>query len=511
MYNFAATLERREQRFPDRLAVVDGEQRLTNRDLSRRVRSLAAGLAERGIGAGDVVALLMGNGSEFLECVLAANWLGAAFMPLNTRLAPAEWAYILEHAGASGLIADAELCTSAVPALASLAAGAPRVSVRGDGGPGWERYEALLVPEPSGPPCADVGPDAVERLMYTSGTTSRPKGVPITAANLLWKNVAHVLQFGLTYDEVTLVAGPMYHVGGLDLPATGVLYVGGRLVILRHFDALELLRTIEREQVTSLWLAPAMFNLVLQVPDLERYDTSTVRLIVGGGEKMPAAVMDRAMRAFPAAWLADCYGLTETVSGDTALDREYARTKLGSVGKPVPELHLRVVDEDDRDVAPDELGEVVVQGPKVFPGYWRDPEATAAAFRGGWFHTGDVGRLDADGFLYIEDRKKDMICSGGENIASPEVERVLYEHPGVLEAAVVAMANERWGEVPSAFVVARPDWSPDADELVAFCRERLARFKVPAAITFLDVLPRTASGKVLKRELRARAKTGEPT
>jgi acyl-CoA synthetase (AMP-forming)/AMP-acid ligase II len=220
---------------------------------------------------------------------------------------------------------------------------------------------------------------------------------------------------------------------------------------------------------------------------------------------MPLPLIERLGRAFPNAWFADAYGLTETVSGDTFLDKRKTVEKIGSVGKACLHLEVAIWDEQDRPVAPGALGEIVLRGPKVCKGYWKDPEATAAAFRGGWFHTGDIGHLDADGFLYIVDRKKDMIVSGGENIASPEVERVLYEHPAVLEASVVGRPDPRWGEVPVAFVVLRAGMEASAEQLQEFCRARLARYKTPRAVRFIDALPRNPSGKVLKRVLREQA------
>jgi acyl-CoA synthetase (AMP-forming)/AMP-acid ligase II len=225
-------------------------------------------------------------------------------------------------------------------------------------------------------------------------------------------------------------------------------------------------------------------------------------VIINGGEKMPIPLIERIQRTFPAAWFADAYGLTETVSGDTFLDRDSILTKLGSVGRPCLHLELDVWDDEGRSVPPGEKGEIVLRGPKVFAGYWRDPDATAAAFAGGWFHTGDVGVRDEDGYLFIVDRLKDLIISGGENIASSEVERVLYEDDAVLEVAVVGRPDERWGEVPVAFVVLREGATTTAERLIERCQAQLARFKVPKEVTFLDALPRNPSGKVLKRELR---------
>jgi acyl-CoA synthetase (AMP-forming)/AMP-acid ligase II len=240
----------------------------------------------------------------------------------------------------------------------------------------------------------------------------------------------------------------------------------------------------------------------MALPDIEDRDLTSVRLIINGGEKMPIPLIERIQRTFPSAWFADAYGLTETVSGDTFLDRESLVTKLGSVGRPTLHVDLEVWDADGSEVAPGQPGEVVLRGPKVFKGYWRDPEATERAFAGGWFHTGDVGVRDQDGYLFIVDRLKDMIVSGGENIAGSEVERVLYEHAAVLEAAVVGRPDPRWGEVPVAYVVLRPESAVSGDELRAHCAGQLAKFKVPAEFTFLESLPRNPSGKVLKRELR---------
>ncbi len=245
-----------------------------------------------------------------------------------------------------------------------------------------------------------------------------------------------------------------------------------------------------------------MVNAIMALPGVEHRDLASVRVIINGGEKMPIPLIERIQRTFPSAWFADAYGLTETVSGDTFLDRDSIVTKLGSVGRPCLFLDLDVWDDEGRPVPPDERGEIVLRGPKVFAGYWNEPDATAAAFAGGWFHTGDIGVRDADGYLWIVDRLKDMIVSGGENIAGSEVERVLYEHPAVLEVAVVGRPDDRWGEVPVAHVVRRDGAEVGEDELIEHCRTQLARFKVPKAVVFLDALPRNPSGKVLKRELR---------
>ncbi|MCX4767722.1 long-chain fatty acid--CoA ligase [Streptomyces sp. NBC_01275] len=504
MHNFASILDYHLSQRPDAVVVVQEKQRLTVRQLHERVNRLAAGLSELGVGRGDVVGLLLYNQPEFLELVYAVNRIGAVFLPLNYRLSEEEWQYILGHAQAKVLVTEPEFVRAADRILSDLPGLAHRIQVGGDTtAEAWTGYEDLLARHPGARvEPVEAGPDELQRLMYTSGTTARPKGVCLTHANVQAKNLAHIVHFGLTAADTTLVCGPLYHVGGLDMPALATLYAGGSVVLQRKFDAAGALRAIEEHGVTNVWLAPAMVNAVLEVPDRESYDTRSVRFVLGGGEKTPEPVLRRIMSAFPGAWFADAYGLTETVSGDTFLDRAHALTKLGSVGRPVPHTRIRIVDDTGKEVPAGELGEITLRGPKVFAGYWRDEQATAAVLRDGWFHTGDIGHVDEDGFLYIDDRKKDMIVSGGENIATPEVERVLYAHPAVLEAAVVGLTHPRWGEVPRAFVVLRPEANAGAEELREFCRARLARFKVPARFDFVDELPRTPSGKVLKRTLR---------
>jgi fatty-acyl-CoA synthase len=324
----------------------------------------------------------------------------------------------------------------------------------------------------------------------------------LTHANLAWKNYAHISEFGFTAADVGLACGPLYHVGALDLVTTTMIAVGATTVIHPVFDAEAVVDEIERSRVTLVWAAPAMVRAMLDVPGIDERDLSSVRAIIAGGEKMPIPTIERLRTTFPSAWFADAYGLTETVSGDTFLDRESTVSKLGSVGRPCLYLELDIWDEDGASLPAGEPGEVVLRGPKVFKGYWRDPDATAKAFTGGWFHTGDIGVRDEDGYVSIVDRLKDMIVSGGENIASSEVERVLYEHGSVVEAAVVGRPDERWGEVPVAYVVLAEAGAVTPEELVAHCGEQLARFKVPKQVTVIDALPRNPSGKVLKRELR---------
>jgi len=499
--SWVGVLEHHARRTPDKPIEICGDAAVTYEQMTEWAAALAGGLQARGVGAGDVVGLLAYNSIEFLATIFAANHLGAVAMPVNWRLAAPELRFILEHSQDRAFVCDDELIDLGNDATDGLA-GLVRVAVSDGSIAGWERF-ADLGAGPAPPPRASVAGDDLHRLMYTSGTTGRPKGVMITHANLAWKNYAHITEFGFTSDDVGLACGPLYHVGALDLVTTTMIAVGATTIVHRTFDAARVVDEIERSLVTLVWTAPAMVRAILDVPGVEQRDLSSVRVIIAGGEKMPIPFIERLRSTFPSAWFAAAYGLTETVSGDTLLDRDNTIAKLGSVGRPCQYLQLEIWDEHGASLPPGERGEVVLRGPKVFKGYWRDPDATKTAFAGGWFHTGDIGVVDDDGYLYIVDRLKDMIVSGGENIASSEIERVLYEHAAVVEVAVVGRPDDRWGEVPIAFVVLQPDATATPDELIQHCRGQLAKFKVPKDVVFIDELPRNPSGKVLKRDLRS--------
>jgi len=499
--NWFTVLDHFATRTPDKAITVFEGETTSYREMAVRVAALAGGLAEHGVTRGDTVALLSYNCPEFLETVFAANFLGAIAMPINWRLAAPEVRYILEHSGARALVCDGPLVDLADEATTGIESTLVRACVTAPAADGWTTLAELRASSSKVAP-VPAAADDVHRLMYTSGTTGRPKGVMITHSNLAWKNLAHIIEFGFTSADLGLACGPLYHVGALDLTTTSLIAAGSTTIIQRSFDASDVVDELERSRVTTVWLAPAMVNSIMALPDIEQRDLSSVRVIINGGEKMPIPLIERIQRVFPSAWFADAYGLTETVSGDTFLDRHSIVNKLGSVGRPCLYLELDIWDEEGESLPAEERGEIVMRGPKVFKGYWRDPDATAAAFTGGWFHTGDIGIRDGDGYLYIVDRMKDMIVSGGENIASSEIERVLCAHESVLEVAVVGRPDDRWGEVPVAFVVLRQGEGATADGLLEHCRAQLARFKVPKQIDFLDALPRNPSGKVLKRELR---------
>jgi fatty-acyl-CoA synthase len=350
-------------------------------------------------------------------------------------------------------------------------------------------------------------PRDLMRLMYTSGTTDRPKGVMLTYENMYWKSADQTLVLGLNADTRLLVVGPLYHVGALDLPGIAVLWHGGMLSIHRNFEPEQALAAIEAEKLNAAWFAPVMTTAILTCPTRDRYDVSSLQWAIGGGEKTPEARIRAFSDCFKNARYIDAYGLTETCGGDTFMEAGREIEKIGSTGRAIAHVEIEIRDDAGNRLPSGENGEICLRGPKVTQGYWKDPEKTAAAFFGDWFRTGDVGYLDEDGFLYLTDRKKDMIISGGENIASSEVERVIYELPQVREVAVVGLPDARWGEKPVAVVVLADGVTLELSYLADHCRARLAGFKVPKQLIIRDSLPRNPSGKVLKRVLRAELET----
>lgn len=493
MLNLSASILWHAQTHPARLAVVYQNERINFGELAERVLSCAAHLKALGVGPDTIVAVLMKNSCAFIEIAAAVSHLGAVLLPINFRLAKAEVGYIIEHAGAGFLLVDEELYERAggnvhVTVLDS----SQQLDTRRLGG---KADDSLRRP-------AARKPTDLYRLMYTSGTTGHPKGVIQTYGNLHFKSLDHIIALGLNETNRLLIVGPLYHVGALDLPGTTVLKLGGMLCILRDYDPVAVLSAIEREQLNCAWLAPVMLNGVLNLPDNQRFDVSSLKWCIGGGEKTPEPRIRAFTGLFKQGRYIDAYGLTETVGGDTFMEPGREIEKIGSTGRAVAHLELRIMDSSGQELPPGGEGEICLRGPKVTQGYWRDPAKTAASFFGDWFRTGDIGYVDTDGFLFLTDRLKDMIISGGENIASSEVERVIYELAQVNEAAVIGVPDERWGERPEAVVSLQAGTALDYEQLAAHCRERLAGFKVPKALHVRASLPRNASGKVLKRVLR---------
>jgi fatty-acyl-CoA synthase len=488
-----------------RTALVYADARVSYGELNTRVEQAAGMLRGRGVNAGDTVALLMKNSAAFIELALATSHLGAVLLPLNYRLGRDEVAYILDHAGARLLLVDEELAPLAGSFADVVSIDAPaQADSRQLCAPG-------TAPVTEG---VDAAADDLFRLMYTSGTTDRPKGVMHCYQNYQWKCLDHIAALGLHRDERLLVAGPLYHVGAFDLPGLAVLQTGGMLAVLRDFSEHAVLSLIARERLTGGWLAPVMLSRLLACEARGAHDLSSMRWVIGGGERTPEQRIRDFRSVFTHARYIDAYGLTETCSGDTMMEPGRELDKIGSTGRALPHVSLTIRDDAGNLLPAGTEGEICLRGPKVTRGYWRDPAKTRASFLDGqWFRTGDIGYLDADGFLFLTDRKKDMIISGGENIASSEVERVLYQLAQVAEAVAIGVPDARWGECVAAVVVLKPGQQLALPQLLAHCAGRLGGFKIPKQLFIRTELPRNASGKVLKRVLREQlaAETAAPT
>ncbi len=515
--NVWTTLQRALDHYPHKVGVVDGPRSFTYREVARRAAALACHLRRRGVGARDRVAVLELNTHAMLEATYAAAALGAVLCPLNYRLSPRELAFILDDAGARLLLANrcfgeqvARLTSSPQQLEGLLWCGdgdAPALPLPA------EDLEQAVAAELDGPlePAA-VEADALAHLYYTSGTTGRPKGVMLTHGNVCHHALGAVAELGLRDRDVWGHIAPMFHLA--DAWATvAMTLVGGRHVMVPRFGPRAALRAIEQGGVTISNLIPTMLNLMIKHPAAAEHDYSSLRAILSGGAPIAPEVVRRIMSTFGCEYV-QTYGMTETSPYLTlsllkdhlrALPEEEQQRYRASTGRPFITVELKVVGDDGAPVRPDgeQVGEIRVRGDTVTPGYWNLPDETAAAFSDdGWLCTGDLAVLDAEGYVNIVDRKKDMIISGGENIYSIEVENTLYEHPAVLEAAVYGAPDETWGEVVRAAVVLRPGRQAGAQELVEFCRQRLAAFKAPRGVDFLDELPRTGSGKITKKALK---------
>lgn len=491
---------------PDAEALIYNENRVTYGELDIRINRAANMLAERGITRGSRVALLMINSTAFLEVFFACAKLGAIAVPLNFRLNPRELEFIINDAEASAIVYHARLLPLLEPIRSEITL-QHAIAVNGEcgegvrGADGDPDYRESLAAADVTDPDTIVGQDDPLMMMYTSGTTGKPKGALLTHANPTWVAInTQMSELAFKTDDSTLTVAPMFHIGGLAIYTLPMLYCGARIVLQPQFEPESLLNALETERITTLFLLPSMWLMLSQHPEFDDYDLSSLKVLLSGGAPCPIPVIEFFQkRDFQ---FLEGFGMTETCASSCVLNNENAVRKNGSVGKPLIHVQMRIVDENDNDVAPNEIGELVLRGPSMFREYWNRPDATAEDWRTGWFHSGDLARQDEEGFYYIVDRKKDMLISGGENVYPTEVDQVLYRHPKVQDVAVIGVANEQWGEVPMALVVPQKGEEPTLEEIQAHCNEHLARFKTPRHLAILDELPRTATGKVLKRELR---------
>jgi fatty-acyl-CoA synthase len=501
----AATVGRLARYAPDTPSLVYEERTFTAAEVDDRAARLASVLAAGGVRPGDRVGYVGLNSATLLFTYLACARLRAVFVPVNFRLAAAEVGQVLDDAGVHTVIAEPGHCSLVDSGIARqhlLIDDDPVVPVRGEPAPPWRRLSTMNAVDP--PPPLVCHAEDLALLLYTSGTTARAKGVMLTYGNIWWNDRNFDAAAATHPDDVALVVAPLYHVGGLNSFTLRILARGGTVVVRRGFDPERVAADIERYRVSGMFAVPVMYAALLRTSAFVHCDRSSLRAVmVAGAPVPPGLIAEYAEHGIP---LQQAWGLTETAPMATYLPIAQTLAKLGSAGIPAPYTEIRLVRPGTLEeiTAPRVRGEVCVRGPNVTPGYWNSPDATAAAFDdAGWFHSGDIGELDADGYLSIVDRLKDMIISGGENVYPAEVERVLVDYPGVLDVAVVGAPDEKWGETVVAVLACEVAAEPTVEQVGRFATGKLARYKVPTQVLRTDTLPRSPSGKLDKHTIRA--------
>lgn len=485
------------------LVYVPTGERLTYRELDLRAsRSAAVWRTTLGLGPGDRIGLLAHNRIEYLDCFFAAGKSGVVLVTLGTRLTAHELEHIVRDSGMRALIYESALAET-VLSLKQLVQLESWIALDERPLPGDVLWCDVLSRTPEAGLRTPVSPEDPYCLLYTSGTTGKPKGVVIPHRMVSWNAMNTVCSWQLREDDVSPIFTPLYHAGGLGAFLTPLIAIGGTIVLHRGFDASEVWRTIEKERCSVVLAVPTIWKLLMEAPEFATVDLSHVRWFISGGAPLPLYLIEAYQKR--GVVFRQGYGLTEVGVNCFAMSNEDSVRKAGSIGRPLMFTEARLVDGDGNDVAVGEVGELLLRGPHVSKGYWKNPAATAAALDAdGWFHTGDAARRDEEGFFTIAGRKKDMFISGGVNVYPAEIEGELLLHPRVQDAAVVGVPDPTWGEVGVAFVVPRGTPAPPSEELTAFLSERLARYKLPKEFVFVDELPRTAYGKVVKGELQAR-------
>jgi len=501
-------IARNGRKFPNKEAVIFGDTRLTYRQFNARINRLAHALMDIGIKKGEHVAILMFNCHQYLESYYALAKIGAVAVPLNFRLHAEELKYVINNADAVAIIMGGPF----VPTVRDMQADLPQVrqyiSVAAVPVEGMLHYESLIEKYPDHEPLVLVDEEDPAFIMYTAGTTGRPKGAVITHKNeiLMWilvgTEVASEPGVGGLDELRALAAPPVFHLAAFGY-CQAHLMAGATLVLTTQvFDPAEILRLIQDERIDSLILIPAMANFLLQSPDIDKYDKSSLKIWASGAAILPTQTRKDFAKHFPGVKIFDIFGQTEMCPVVTILKPSDSLRKEASVGKTIAFVESRVVDNDDRDVPVGSVGEAIYRGPTVMKEYYKNPQATAEAFRGGWFHSGDMVCQDEEGFLYVVGRKQDMIVSGGENIYPAEIEDVLQSHPKILEAAVIGVYDEQWGESVKAIVVSKPGETLTEEEVIEYCKQHLASYKKPRSVDFVGALPRSSTMKVLKNVLR---------
>ena len=496
-------------RHPDNVALIDAEtgQSLTYRTLNERTDQLASSLSNAGVSQGDRVALVTLNSTDMLEVIIAVSKLGAVSVPINFRLTSREIRFILEDSGAVLCFASDVFIPTVAPAAEGLdikqVVSVPsKMSQEPREASTYDEFLASGGDRVQSPPAEW---NELAMLMYTSGTTGNPKGAMLTKGNLFANSIQSAERtLGVRMDDINLSVAPLFHIGALGIHTLPLLYWAGCTVIAEAFDPETWAAQVEKYRATKTFLVPTMWHTVVASGALDKHDMSSLNIGFSGGAPCPVALIEKLIEHdIP---IIEGFGMTETSPVVSFNDAKTAITKAGTIGRPVMHVEMRVVDSSRNDVPVGEVGELALSGPSIISAYWNRPDTNATSFEDGWFFTGDMAKVDEDGYWYIVDRKKDMLITGGENVYPVEVEQMLYRHDAVAEVAVVGTADETWGEVVTAYIVLAGGHTP-SDELTArieeFSREHLASYKIPRRIRFVAELPKTATGKIRKTVLRS--------
>jgi fatty-acyl-CoA synthase len=503
--NVAYLLVNSASNYPDRIAIISEGECLSYKIFNHRVNRLAQAMRRYGLKKGDRVALMFFNTHHFAEVYFATIKLGALLTPVNFRFVGEEIEYIVNNSGASFFFFAREFQETIANLYQGLHTVKNFIGVDVEKGDFAHDYESFLSSGEPDEPKIVIHENDPCQVMYTSGTTGKPKGAVITHGNVLW-NLINTIQGREDHGgEVSLIIGPLYHTAGLNNHFTIQIALGGTSILVKRFEPEIVLRYIEKEKVNVISGSPAMYNLLLQYPKLDHFDTRSITKCTAGSAILPQEIKERLLKIFPKAnGIYDVYGCTEASPTITILNGEDSLRKHGSVGPPVPFLQARVVDEDGSPFPPNQVGELICRGPNVMQGYFKNEEATRETIKNGWLYTGDLARVDEEGYFYIVDRKKDMIVSGGENIYPREIEEVLFRHPAIADVAVIGIPDSIWGEAVKAFIVTKEGKTIDEQEVIDFCKSHLASYKKPKSVEFVDSIPKNPSGKPLKKLLKER-------
>ena len=498
---------------PDRVAIIFEEKRYTFHQLNDRVNSLANALSNLGVSKGDRIAMLQVNCNQCVEVYFAAAKLGTIYVPLNFRAKGDELTHMLNSSETNTLFVGEryiDLVDSIRPNLTSVR---HYISIDGKHD-GMLHYEDILSSSPAEEIVTEIGDDDTTILMYTAGTTGLPKGVMLSHNSFAIYVLENVTPADPELDERNILTVPLYHVAGIQAMMAAI-YGGRTLIMERQFEPKKWMELVEREKVNRAMMVPTMLKQLINQPDFGKYDLSSLKVITYGAAPMPLEVIKKALDVFPGVSFINAFGQTETASTITTLspedhviegseeERERKLKRLSSIGKPMPDVEMKIVDEENRELPPGEVGEIVARGPRVMTGYWKDEEKTEKTIdKDGWVHTGDMGYMDEDGYFFLAGRATDMIIRGGENIAPEEVEAVLHSYPKIEEAAVIGIPDEEWGEQPKAVVVIKKGETATPEEIMEYCRAKMSSFKRPRSVVFVDELPRNPMGKIIKRMLR---------